>query len=178
MKDSVKTRNLIIITLCLTIICMGVGFAILSMKLEEFHNNKPKFAVEFTKASPRTPVMGGEKTPTVLSNIINSNQTINMEFNLYSPYDEIGYKVTIKNTGNIPAEIVNLIAKPDYQTDILAANSIFPIKITHNDITGRILRPGEEIDLNIVAVFDYNSLPKDMKVSYQLSLITKTSNIS
>lgn len=174
MKNLVKTRNWIIITLCLTIICMGVGFAVLSMELEKQNNNSPYFAVEFIKAEQRTPVQGGEKTPTVTSSITNSGQTINMEFNLYTPRDEIGYKITIKNVGTVKAEIVNLIEKPDYITDSALATTIFPVKMSHNNIAGKVLEPGEEIELNVVAIFDYNAFPLDSKVPYQISLITKS----
>lgn len=174
MKSLVKTRNWIIIILCLTIICLGIGFAILSMELNNNKNNSPEFSIEFTKAETRTPVQGGLKAPTVTSSITNSNQTINMEFNLYAPRDEIGYKITIKNTGNIAAEIINLVEKPDYITDSSATTSISPVKISHNNIVGKILEPGEEIELNIIVIFDYNSLAKDVKVPYQLSIIAKS----
>lgn len=174
MKKLVKTRNWIIIILCLTIICLGVGFAFLSMELNNSKNDNPEFSLEFINAEPRTPVKGGEKDPTVTSSITNSNQTINMEFNLYSPRDEIGYKIVIKNTGTIPAEIINLVEKPDYITDTLAAGSIYPVTISHNDVIGKILKPGEEVELNVIAIFDYNALPVDVKIPYQLSIIAKT----
>lgn len=175
MKNIVKTRNWIIVILCLTIVCLGIGFAILSMELDKSKENSPEFSVEFIKAEPRTPVRGGIAEPTATSSITNSNQTINLEFNLYAPRDEIGYKVTVKNTGNMKAEIINLVEKPDYITDMQAANSIYPVKISHNNIVGKILEPGEEVELTITAIFDYNALqPQTFKIPYQLSIITKS----
>lgn len=173
MKNLVKTRNWIIIILCLTIVCLGIGFAVLSVELKKERIEAPRYAVEFTKASMKTPVQGGIKTPTALSEITNSSQTINIEFNLYAPHDEIGYKIVIKNTGNMKAEIINLVEKPDYILDYQEALNIYPVKISHNDIIGRILSPGEEIELNIVAIFDTTAEPIDVKVPYQLSIITK-----
>lgn len=174
MKKLVKTRNLIIIILCLTIICLGIGFAFLSMELTNTKNNNPEFALEFVKAEPRTPVKGGQKDPTVISSITNDNQTINMEFNLSSPRDEIGYKIIIKNNGTIPAEITNIVEKPDYILDSVAASTIYPVTISHNDVIGKVLNPGDEIELNILAIFDYNTMPVDIKIPYQLSIIGKT----
>lgn len=174
MKNLVKTRNWIIIILCLTIVCMGIGFAVISMELEKGKVESPKYSVEFTKASKKTPIQGGIKSPTASSSITNSNQTINMEFNLYAPRDEISYKILIKNTGNIKAEIVNLVEKPDYIINYQEALSIYPVKISHNDITGKVLQPGEEIELNIIATFDVTAQPVDVKVPYQLSIITKS----
>lgn len=174
MKNLVKTRNWIIIILCLTIVCLGIGFAILSMELSSKKDNEPQFSIEFVRAETRTPVQGGQKAPIVTSSITNSNQTINMEFNLYAPRDEIGYKITIRNTGNISAEIINLVEKPDYITDASIANTIFPVTISHNNIVGKVLEPGEEVELNIIAMFDYNSLPVDVKIPYQLSIIAKS----
>ena len=174
MKSLVKTRNWIIIILCFTIICMGIGFAVLSMELENQKNNHPKFSLEFTKAEQRSLVQGGLNTPNVNSSIINSGQTININFELYAPRDEIGYKVIIKNTGNVKAEIVNIIEKPDYINDLAIAQTILPVKISHNNISGKTLEPDEEVELNIVAIFDYNGLPMDMKIPYQLSLLTKS----
>ena len=153
---------------------MGIGFAVLSMELENQKNNHPRFSLEFTKAEQRSLVQGGLNTPNVNSSIINSGQTININFELYAPRDEIGYKVIIKNTGNVKAEIVNIIEKPDYINDLVVAQTILPVKISHNNIIGKTLEPEEEVELNIVAIFDYNALPMDMKIPYQLSILTKS----
>ena len=174
MERLLKTRNYIIIILCLTIVSLGIGFALISMQLNNNKNNKPHFSVDFIKTEPRTPVQGGNIAPTVATSITNSNQTINLEFNLYAPRDEIGSKIIIKNTGNIPAEIINLLEKPDYLTDSAAIASISPVKITHNNIIGKVLQPNEELELNIIATFDFNSQPINIKVPYQLSIIAKS----
>ena len=97
-----------------------------------------------------------------------------MEFNLSTPRDEIGYRITIKNTGNIPAKIINIIENPDYINDNIAANNILPVKISHNNISGKVLLPNEETELNIIAIFEYNSMPSNMKIPYQISILTQS----
>ena len=48
MKSLVKTKNKIIIILCLTIICLGIGFAYLAIELQKVNSTKPYFDVSFT----------------------------------------------------------------------------------------------------------------------------------
>ena len=73
--------------------------------------------------------------------------------NLYAPYDEISYTITIENKGTLPAKIVELIEYPNYTKDSLAKNTIAPVEITYLDITDKILQPQETLDLNIVASY-------------------------
>ncbi len=174
MNNLVKTRNLIIVILCLTIVCMGIGFSFISMKLEKQSAEEPKYSVEITKVLKKTAIQGGLKEPTVSSSITNANQTINLEFNLSSPRDEITYIVIIKNTGNIKAEIINLIESPDYIGDYQEAQKIYPIKISHSDINGKILAPGEMIELKITASYDAIAQSVEVKVPYQISVISKS----
>lgn len=174
MKATVNIRNWIIILLCITIVCMAIGFAFLSMQLEKNSNNIPIHDVSFTNINPRTPVQGGTKVPNATVSITNSSQTINFKFNLYSPTDEISYRITIKNKGTIDAEIVNLIEYPDYLNDANVAKKIYPIEIKHNNIIGKVLAPGEETELNVAATFNYKELPKVVTAPYQITILTKS----
>lgn len=174
MKATINIRNWIIILLCITIVCMAIGFAFLSMQLEKKNSNIPIHDVSFTNINPRTPVQGGQKTPSAIVNITNSSQTINFKFNLYSPTDEISYRITIKNKGTIDAEIVSLIEYPDYINDVSSAKKIYPVEVKHNNIIGKVLAPGEETELNVAATFNYKELPKVMTVPYQITLLTKS----
>lgn len=174
MKNSLNIRNWIIIVLCITIVCMAIGFAILSMQLE---NNKTTTAIHdtsFVKVNPRTPVQGSTIVPNATASITNSGQTINFIFNLYAPTDEISYRITIKNKGTIDAEIINLIEYPDYINDSSKANEIYPVEIKHNNIIGKVLSPGEETELNVAATFNYKALPLAIQVPYQITIITKS----
>lgn len=174
MKAPLNIRNWIIIMLCVTIVCMAIGFAFLSMQLEERNSKVPTHDVSFTNINPRTPVQGGTIPPSATTNITNSNQTINFKFNLYAPTDEVSYRITIKNKGTIDAEIVALIEYPDYLNDQTAAQTIFPVEVKHNNIIGKVLAPGEETELNVAATFNYKALAQPMTVPYQITLITKS----
>ena len=134
MRNVVTTRNWIIVTLCITIVFMAIGFAILSMQLDEKGNSKAVHDTSFVTINPRTPVQGGTKVPSSTASITNSGQTINFEFQLYAPSDEISYRITIKNQGTIDAEIINLVEYPDYLNNAASAQSIYPVEVKHNNI--------------------------------------------
>lgn len=176
MKKTVTTRNWIIVTLCITIIFMAIGFAKLSMQLEEKSNTEAIHDTSFITINPRTPVQGGTKVPTSTANITNSGQTINFEFQLYAPSDEISYRITIKNQGTIDAEIISLVEYPDYLNNKVLAQSIYPVEVKHNNIIGKVLSPGEETELNVAATFNYNGQAQPIKVPYQITILTKSPN--
>lgn len=176
MKNIVKTRNWIITFLCITIILMAIGFALLSMQLDKNSITSAIHDTSFITINPRTPVQGGEQTPSATANITNSGQTINFKFSLYAPTDEISYRITIKNQGTIDAEIVSLIEYPNYLNDQELAKSIYPVEIKHNNIIGKVLSPGEETELNVAATFNYKEQPIFIEVPYQITIITKSPN--
>ncbi len=176
MKNIVKTRNWIITVLCITIILMAIGFALLSMQLDKNNINSAIHDTSFITINPRTPVQGGEKVPSATANITNSGQTINFKFSLYAPSDEISYRITIKNQGTIDTEIVSLIEYPNYLNDQELAKSIYPVEIKHNNIIGKVLSPGEETELNVAATFNYKEQPMQIVVPYQITIITKSPN--
>ena len=49
MKKMLRMRNSIIVILCFTIICMAIGFSLLSIKLEKIKKEKPNFNIMFEK---------------------------------------------------------------------------------------------------------------------------------
>lgn len=173
---ALKTRNLIIMFLCATIICLGIGFSYLSIELEKKNADLTSFDVSFTNVELVTPIKGGKAAPIALSSITNSNKTINFNITMYAPRDEITYKVTIKNTGTMKAEIINLIEVPDYLNDTSLSKEIYPLKITHNDIVGKVLDPEEEITLNISVIFNHNAAPLTKSLNYGISLLAKSSS--
>ena len=120
MKSLVKTKNKIIIILCLTIICLGIGFAYLAIELQKVNSTKPYFDVSFTNVELGTPVQGGKNIPLSTSSITNAKKTINFNMTLYAPRDEVSYKVTVKNTGTLDTaynlvwqELYNKIGRND-----------------------------------------------------------------
>ena len=94
---------------------------------------------------------------------------------MFAPTDEVSYRITIKNKGTIPAEIINLLEYPDYLNDEATAKSIYPVEVKHNNIVGKVLAPGEETELNVAAIFNYKASPKSVQVPYQITILTKSS---
>lgn len=168
-----NNKNVIIVILCITIICMGLGFSYISMNLSQ-HNSKENFNLIFSDFALQTPIQGGKTPPTATAKIINSGKTIDINYNLFSPVDELCYKIIIKNEGTLKAKIIELIEYPDYINDKQEATKIYPVKITHNDIKNKVLEPGEEIELTVIAYFNYKESPKNINVPFKISIISQT----
>ncbi len=179
MKSMIKVRNSLIIVLCFTIICMGVGFIFLALKLDEKNKDKPYFNVVFYSVREETSVKGGTIAPSATNSITNNGKEVTMNFKLNNPHDEFAYTIIIKNEGNIPAQIYNIKETPDYTNNATAQKEIAPISITHTDIVGKVLQPNDEIQLKVLAVYN-NSKEKTAlttkKVDYQLTLIAASPN--
>lgn len=176
MKKIKNIRNLIITMLCLTIICMGIGFACLSMKLEEKNSEQPSFNVSIIKVETDTSVKGGYIAPTGTNKIINEGKTVDFTFDLNSPKDELAYTITIKNTGTIPAKIIKVLATPDYINDKKEAASIAPVTIIHNDIEQTILAPSKEVKINLVASYGMGNTANKVSIPYQLTILATSTN--
>lgn len=174
MPKKISIRNLIIILLCLTIICMAIGFSILSYRLDTLKNKEEVFDVVIDKVVEETFVKGSKESPSGKNSITNKGNTVNMQFNLYAPQDELAYTLTIKNKGTIKAEIVDLISSPDYINDSNEKNKISPVTITLTDISGKVLEPGEETIVKVVVIYNQTSNPKKLTIPYQISLLTKS----
>ena len=153
---------------------MGIGFAILSIELEERSDEKLIFDVSITDVKQNTSIKGGLNSPIAKHSISQNEKTLTTQMNMYAPYDELSYTITIENKGTITAEIVDLIETPDYLTDISAKNSIAPIEISHLDIIGEVLKPGDKTELKIVASYKptITVLPKSF--TYKLSVVAES----
>ena len=64
MKKVVGMRNIIIVVLCLTIICLGIGFIILSMELSGIKSGKNTYDLSFVEVNNISTVSGGSMSPT------------------------------------------------------------------------------------------------------------------
>lgn len=174
MKKMINIRNSIIIILCVTIICMGIGFALMSMRLEKVRNNTPHFDLSFNRVVEETSIKGGKTAPTATNTISNNKKEIDMTFNLYTVRDELAYKIYIKNMGNIPAKIYALKETPDFLNSSTSKNSIYPVTITHNDIIDKVVEPNEEIELKVIVLYNSSATQQtypSKKINYQLSLV-------
>ncbi len=172
MKKMIRLRNSIIIILCLTIILMGIGFIVLAMQLTNPSKNAV-FDTSFIKVKDISYVKGGKVSPTAKSSITNRGKEINLDMTLSTSYDQVLYTILIRNDGTLPSEIIDVKANPDYSNDILK-ESIDPITISYSDIVGKILNPGEEVELKVSATYNESSVNIKKNVKYQLSLITAT----
>ena len=178
MKKMLKLRNSIIVILCFTVICMAIGFSILAARLENYQEQKPYFNVVFSEVKEETAVKGGSSAPKCQNSIVKSAKEVNMNCTLYAPHDELSYFVIIKNTGNIDATIVSIKESPNYQ-DASLSSSIYPVKISYTDVTGKVLQPEEEITMKVYIKYPkpemlLNTYQRNFK--YSLSLIASSPN--
>lgn len=176
MKNMINKRNTIIIILCTTIILMALAFSYLSMQLANLKQKRFYHDVSIEKVEKLTPIQGGKTLPTATHSLINSKKTIDMQFNLAAPRDEVSYKITIKNKGTNKSKIVGLVEAPDYLNNAQTAATILPAKITHNNITGTTLEPEEEVVLTVIAYFPKNGTPIPIKIPYQISILSESIN--
>jgi len=176
MKKTVNIRNLIIIMLCITIICMGIGFAYLSVILENKNKEKPIFDVSITRVIEETPIKGGLVAPVGIREIKNDKKTVNFNFIMYTPQDELAYTITIKNTGTLSAKIEDIITYPNYLEDEKQKATIYPITITHNDLDGKILEPEDELEIKLVASYNIGNNVGQVTVPYQITVLATSTN--
>lgn len=172
MKKVYNIRNLIIIMLSITIIFMGMGFIFLTIKLKSNEDLDAYYDVSIMKVTQTTPIQGGTTPPTSISKITNDGKTVDFTFNLNYPHDEISYTILIKNNGTIPAKIVKLLAVPDYLNNEKEKRAIAPITITHSDLSNKVLKPKEEIEIKLVATYKISNVIKENSIPYQITIIT------
>ncbi len=173
MKKMINIRNSVIIILCVTIICMGVGFIVLSMKLENEKNEVEKFSVSFKNVRKNSSTKGGKINPSGDVNIIAEGKELDMNFTLNNAHDEISYNVSVVNEGTMDAIIVDLMESPNYK-DSKFSSMIDPVTITYNDIIGRELKPGEEVELKITVFYNPSTINGVRSFNYKLGLVTES----
>lgn len=173
MKNMIKTRNSIIIILCLTIIFLSVGFILVSTKLKQLKDNNT-YNVVFENVKLTNSVKGLTISPTSTAKIINNKQEVSMKFTLNAPHDEISYKVSITNKGTLPAKIIDIMESPDYKEQYFN-KMISPVTISLTDIKNKVIEPEETIDLKIIVYYNPSINPPTPKeFTYKIGLITKS----
>ena len=153
MKGPKNIKNVIIIILCITIISMGIGFIVLSVRLDGYRKEEEVFDVCFTNIKMLSSIKGGSKEPTGQLEIDSSGKILNMDFRLFKEHDEVDYEVTIKNKGTVEASIIKLFSSPDFRNKNVI-NEIAPVTISISDISGKLLEPGEETTIKISAIYN------------------------
>jgi len=174
MKNMIYIRNSLIIILCFTVICMGIGFIVLSVELKKERDKDSSFQVVFSSIEKTSSVKGSSVNPVGKVDIQNGGLSLNMEFQLNAVHDELTYVATIHNSGTIPALIVGLLESPNYSEDRFQ-KLIFPVTVTVSDIEGKIIPPGEDLSFKIMVYYAPSGKESVSRVvPYRIGLLTKS----
>lgn len=175
MKKLMKVKNNIIIILCFTIILMGIGFVVVSIKMETLKNESEVFSVSFTNFRQITAIKGGIVEPSGVLKISDNGKILNFNYDMYTEHDEIDYEVTITNNGTIPAVINELLMSPDYN-DSDISNSISPLYVKLSDISGKLLEPGEEATVKLSVIYNSGVISGHRNVVGNIGIISESKN--
>lgn len=174
MKNILKSRNRIIIVLCITILFLSIGFMILSIKLKEEKDKKEVFNVEIDSIQKNSTVKGKTEEPIGNSKILDNKKEAEFNLTLNHARDEITYLITIKNKGTIKAQIVDILFSPDYLNK-KNTSSIYPVDISFTDIIGQELEPNEEKQAKLVVSYNPSTKEDTKKnISFKIALLTKS----
>lgn len=166
-----KTKNVVIIALCLTLIFMGVGFAILSQNLtisttgtissswdvhyDSFVDNTAT-GITATETDNEGTVPGDGIT------LDESKHTATVKFNLVKPGDAVQYKAVIKNYGSIKAGLTTFsttLKDNEFITRTVTIDGTDATSDPSNNIltpTNVVLRQNDTID--VVVTYRYNDV--------------------
>lgn len=173
MKKLVAIRNNIIVVLCMTIIVLGVGFVLVSVKMEKLKNQKEVFDVVFKNVRQITSIKGGIVEPQSSIKISDNGKTLNFNFDMYTEHDEIDYEINIINNGSISAMIDELMMSPDYN-DSNVALSISPLVVNLSDISGKLLEPGEEATVKMSVIYNSGIVSGQKKIAGKVGIISES----
>ena len=175
MKGLLKTRDNVIIALCITIILLGIGFILLSVKLKEKEDYLNVFDVSFVDVTKSSSIKGSIEEPKGNYEFLRNNKEVQFDITMNSTHDELSYIVVLKNTGNIPCEIVDLMESPSYSVGGNFSYLIDPVTISVTDIKGKVILPDEELPFKIIVY--YNPSVKTLKpisFTYKLGVLAKS----
>lgn len=165
-------KNIIIVFLCLTIIFLCVGFALLSKELENVKNEKHEYDVYFESIEKVSSVKGGTYEPVSEAEITKEGKEIDFKYKLYVTNDQITYNAVIKNNGTFKVKILDLLESPNLSSGL--NKLITPVTITYSDVIDKELEPGETQDLKIVVTYNPSTMISGLReFNYSLGLITK-----
>ncbi len=172
MKKMINIRNSVIIILCITIICMAIGFIVISVDYTKKNNEDSSYNVSFTNIKKLSSVKGSTIEPKGKVKISDNEGEIEMQISMNAPHDELSYMIEVENKGTLPVEILDILESPDYSLASMK-NLINPVTITLSDVKGKIIPPHEKLNLKVV--FYYNSGDKTPKTfDYKIGLITRS----
>ena len=166
-----KTKNVVIIALCLTLIFMGVGFAILSQNLtisttgtisSSWDVHYDSFVDNTATGITATETANEGNVPADGITLDDSKHTATVKFNLVKPGDAVQYKAVIKNYGSIKAGLTTFsttLKDNEFITRTVTINGTDATSDTSNNIltpTNVVLRQNDTID--VVVTYRYNDV--------------------
>ena len=173
-RKMINIRNSVIIVLSITIICLVLGFIVVSLELRKEKEKNSSFNVIFSKIEKSSSVKGSTVEPKSSVTVDETKKVLHLNFELNAIHDEIIYEAKVKNTGTIPAKIVKLMQSPDYQKEEFA-KTIKPITIQISDIEGKVINPKEEVELKIIVYYNSTTMEnKPKSFDFNLGLITES----
>lgn len=174
MKKMINIRNSVIIVLCFTVVFMAFGFILVSAELKHEKDAISSFHVDFTKSIKISSAKGSTIEPIGESNIDENGKVVHFHFTLNHVHDEIIYVTSIKNSGTLPAKVVDIVETPNYQDEVIGKN-ISPVVIRLSDVKGKTLMPNEEIEVKLVVYYNASLKESGKKdFDYDLTLITES----
>ena len=156
-----RNRSIIIGILCLTLVFMGVGFAVASrvISISGSSTIAGKWNIYIDSITPHE----YENASNVRSEIGLDKLSATFEARLLSPGDSVEYKIVVKNDGNIKAKLASV--------DQTIHNNINDyVKYSNTAINGYILGPGETYAFYVKAEFDSSVTEIETKTRPVLSL--------
>ena len=167
-------RNNVILALCITLICITIGFILLSLEWKNEKEKVSSFYVSFTKINTLSSIKGSSIEPNGKIEITNKGQALDMNFILNSASDELSYDAVITNHSSMTAEIIDLIDIPSYQ-DVDFQKKIAPVEISLSDIIGKVIPAGDSIHLNIKVQYpEKEGMTGKRNIHYKVVLLTKS----
>lgn len=175
MKSLLKTRDNVIIVLCITIILLGIGFILLSVKLKEKDEFLNVFDVSFVDVTKSSSIKGTTGEPKGDFEFLHNNKEIQFNFLLNSTHDELSYVVVLRNNGNIPCEIIDIMESPNYSVGGSFSHLIDPVSISITDVKGKVLLPEEELPFKIVVYYNPSVKPiKPISFIYKIGVLANS----
>lgn len=172
MKKKINIKDIMIVILCFTIICLGIGFIVISVNLNSLKNEKSNYDLKFTDVTNISAVGGGNKKPVGDIKITKSGKLLDMNFTLYNPRDELDYNITIENRGTIKAKIIDIMESPEFAKGNMK-NNLLPISITYSDVSDTILDPGDSTTLKLTVLYNYSTIIGMKSFKYKIGLLSK-----
>lgn len=176
MKKNKKKNQMLVTILSMGIILITLCFLVLLMEYTKLKEGTPSFKIEVTKVERMTPIKAGTTSPKSNESITDNGLSVDMSVSLYHPNDEITYIITIKNTSDTKGKIVNIISQPDYIDNEKYLLDIYPAKVVMNNVSGKVLSPGESTTLKITYTYGYieSETYNAINIPYKISLLTQT----